>query len=476
MERTGVIGRRLAAVGAACALTLGLAAVVGSGPAMAAPATGPTAVAGPTAVIRGNLIGGQSTHLVSHNGFGVPSGNGFLSVFQTIPSQTLNVTVGVGTPFTLKEGDFNFGGIAPGTYPVTTTGMTGSPSGSVSVPAAGNVTTLIYLGASGTPSITGFTNDLTAVPTGQSRMVFRNTAEGGPVDITVNGTSVTPSPLVNDGATIVSRTLPGGPVNIVVKNDGSQTTVASLNAVLTPGLLVNEFVTGQQSAPAAVSLLSNAIPLASGYRLFASDGGVFSFPAALPFLGSLGDKVLNQPIVGSVTDPLGLGYWMVASDGGVFSFGDTHFFGSMGNTHLNKPVVGMATTQDGNGYWLVASDGGMFAFGDANFYGSEGGKPLTMPIVGMAATADGGGYWLVAADGGMFAFGDAVFFGSMGGKSLNKPIVGMMSTPDSLGYWLVASDGGLFSFGDAPFFGSTGGMSLNKPIVAGNPSGSLIAG
>ena len=36
----------------------------------------------------------------------------------------------------------------------------------------------------------------------------------------------------------------------------------------------------------------------------------------------------------------GLGYWTMASDGGVFSFGDATFLGSMGGKPLNKPVVG----------------------------------------------------------------------------------------------------------------------------------------
>ena len=34
----------------------------------------------------------------------------------------------------------------------------------------------------------------------------------------------------------------------------------------------------------------------SGYRMVASDGGVFSFIA--PFLGSMGGTLLNAPVVG----------------------------------------------------------------------------------------------------------------------------------------------------------------------------------
>ncbi len=244
--------------------------------------------------------------------------------------------------------------------------------------------------------------------------------------------------------------------------------------------------------------------LGQGYRLVATDGGIFSFRA--PFLGSMGGQRLNAPVVGMAADPAG-GYWEVASDGGIFafsapfygslgghtirapvvgmaaapdgggywevdrlgdiaSFGDAPNLGSMGATRLNKPIVAMAAEPGGGGYWEVASDGGIFAFGDARFYGSMGGRWLNEPIVSIAPTPDGGGYWEVASDGGIFAFGDARFYGSMGGTRLNKPVVSMTSTPDGRGYWEVASDGGIFAFGDARFYGSMGGTRLNKPVVS----------
>ena len=95
-----------------------------------------------------------------------------------------------------------------------------------------------------------------------------------------------------------------------------------------------------------------------------------------------------RQIGGPVPCTPGVGYRMVASDGGVFSFCRV-FLGSTGGTHLNRPVVGMATSPDGGGYWLVASDGGVFSFGDARFYGSTGAVHLNAPIVGMAAPPSG---------------------------------------------------------------------------------------
>ena len=200
-----------------------------------------------------------------------------------------------------------------------------------------------------------------------------------------------------------------------------------------------------------------------GYWLVAGDGGIFSFGDA-NFHGSTGGIRLNQPILGMAARPLGDGYWMAASDGGVFAFGEAGFHGSMGGTRLNSPIVGIASTPSGEGYWLVAADGGIFAFGDAAFHGSTGSLRLNQPIVGMAPTVSGNGYWLVARDGGIFAFGDAPFHGSMGGARLNSPVVSIEATNVS-GYWMVASDGGIFAFGDAPFHGSTGGLRLSAPIV-----------
>jgi hypothetical protein len=203
-------------------------------------------------------------------------------------------------------------------------------------------------------------------------------------------------------------------------------------------------------------------PDAAGLYEVASDGGIFCFGSA-GFYGSMGGKPLNQPVVGMAASPDKAGYWIVATDGGIFAFGSAGYFGSMGGRRLNQPIVGMATTPQGNGYWLVAADGGVFSFGTANFYGSTGAIRLNKPIVAVAATPDGGGYWLVASDGGVFAFGDAQFLGSEGGTPINKPVVGMAAGPVG-GYWLVASDGGVFSFG-VPFLGSTGAIKLNQPVV-----------
>jgi hypothetical protein len=193
---------------------------------------------------------------------------------------------------------------------------------------------------------------------------------------------------------------------------------------------------------------------------------------------------LNAPMVGIAMENSSLvafttqvptvewgAYWLASADGGVFAEAGAPFLGSMGGRHLNQPIVGIAATATNRGYWLVAADGGVFSFGDASFYGSTGSLKLNRPIVGMLPTPTGHGYWLVASDGGVFSFGDAAFYGSAASVSLAQPIVGM--TASAHGYWLVGRDGGVFSYGDAPFEGSAAGTSTSPAVAIVTCTGSL---
>jgi len=45
-------------------------------------------------------------------------------------------------------------------------------------------------------------------------------------------------------------------------------------------------------------------------------------------LGSTGNLHLNAPVTAILATPTGHGYRLVASDGGVFDFGNAHFYGS----------------------------------------------------------------------------------------------------------------------------------------------------
>jgi hypothetical protein len=85
-------------------------------------------------------------------------------------------------------------------------------------------------------------------------------------------------------------------------------------------------------------------PVAGGYYLVASDGGIFSYPTTggPPFHGSTGSMKLNKPIVGMTT--ASGGYYLSGSDGGVFTYpttGGPTFDGSTGSMKLNAPIVGI---------------------------------------------------------------------------------------------------------------------------------------
>jgi hypothetical protein len=342
-------------------------------------------------------------------------------------------------------------GLALATPPQAPTGVTAALSGSTSAtvtwnPLPGPVWATDYLV---TPVVNGVTQP--TIDTGSTATSFSYGLHGeGPLSFTVSAANV----FGTGPASAASNALNEAPGYWLVASDGGIFAEGSAGFHGSLGnIVLNKPIVGMAATPSG-----------NGYWLVASDGGVFTEGDA-KFYGSTGNIHLNKPIVGMASTPDGKGYWLVASDGGIFSFGDAQFYGSLGNIVLNKPIVGMASTPDGSGYWLVASDGGIFSKGDAVFHGSQGATVLNQPIVGMAATPDGGGYWLVASDGGIFTHGDATFYGSQGATRLNQPIVGMAATPDGGGYWLVASDGGIFSHGDATFGGSLGNIVLNKPIV-----------
>ncbi|HWE54060.1 MAG TPA: PQQ-binding-like beta-propeller repeat protein [Acidimicrobiales bacterium] len=251
----------------------------------------------------------------------------------------------------------------------------------------------------------------------------------------------------------------------------SVTTASGLPTFATPSAALGLLLIGTDSGIEAFDGPSGppapappAPPPTSGYRLIASDGGVFSFGTD-HFYGSLGGIRLAAPIVGAASTPGGGGYWLVASDGGVFAFGDARFYGSTGGHPLAQPVVGMAAAPDGKGYWLVARDGGVFAYGSARFHGSTGGVRLNAPVTAMAADRTTGGYWLFGSDGGVFAFG-APFYGSTGGVRLAAPVTSAAAAASGRGYYMVARDGGVFDYGPgSTFHGSAGGVQLVAPIV-----------
>jgi hypothetical protein len=210
-----------------------------------------------------------------------------------------------------------------------------------------------------------------------------------------------------------------------------------------------------------------------GYRLVATDGGVFSFGDA-GYDGSCQQKAKpcgapRKVHVAALSSlPTGNGYWLAATDGSVYSFGRARNLGSCPQDKKvcgkSRPtIVDIDATANGKGYWLTASNGAVFAFGDARNYGSCATSVKTCgkvhpAVVGMAVTPDAKGYWLVEKTGAVLHFGDArkLTACTTSAKACQKllgKISGVASAAAGQGYWLVASGGRVFAFGAAKFLG-----------------------
>ena len=87
---------------------------------------------------------------------------------------------------------------------------------------------------------------------------------------------------------------------------------------------------------------------------------------------------VRRTIVVRAGSPVAEGYRLPASDGGVFAFGADSFLGSLVSRGVQPtaPISGMAATRDGNGYWLVGVDGNVYTFGDARLLRDTGLLPL----------------------------------------------------------------------------------------------------
>lgn len=233
-----------------------------------------------------------------------------------------------------------------------------------------------------------------------------------------------------------------------------------------------------------------------GYRLYASDGGVFTF-GDLPFQGSLGEFDGSRAegcysgeggsgvrffpdCEDAAAHPDGNGYWLVDGHCAVFAFGSARDLGQP-STNPESNVIGapvgcsITATPSGNGYWLMDGTGLVDAYGDAVDLGEGLNIEENREAGGAAditATTTGDGYWILGARGGVYPRGDATDRGDVAQMVLNQRVTGMVADPDGTGYWITAYDGGVFSF-DAPFYGSTGGLALNAPVngLAVTPDG-----
>ncbi len=121
-------------------------------------------------------------------------------------------------PLELPAGDYDLAIYPAGSDPATT--QPAAAAEDVTVPAGANATIVAHLTAEGTPVLTPFVNDVSAVPAGQARVTVRHTAAAPAVDVRAGGTVVAPG-LTNP--TEASLTVPAGTISADVVLAGTST-------------------------------------------------------------------------------------------------------------------------------------------------------------------------------------------------------------------------------------------------------------
>ncbi|GAB4082122.1 DUF4397 domain-containing protein [Modestobacter muralis] len=121
-------------------------------------------------------------------------------------------------PLTLPAGEYDLAVFPAGVDPATS--QPAIKADDVAVPAGANATVVAHLGESGTPVLTPYVNDLSAVGAGDARLTVRHTAAAPAVDVRAGGTVVVPG-LTNPEE--ASLTVPAGTVSADVTLAGTST-------------------------------------------------------------------------------------------------------------------------------------------------------------------------------------------------------------------------------------------------------------
>jgi hypothetical protein len=119
-------------------------------------------------------------------------------------------------PLTLPAGDYELQVFPAGADPSGAAAI----EATATVPAGANVTVAAHLSADGTPVLTPFVNDVSAVDAGQARLTARHTAAAPAVDVRAGGTPVF-SGVTNPDEGVVE--VPAGTVSADVALAGTST-------------------------------------------------------------------------------------------------------------------------------------------------------------------------------------------------------------------------------------------------------------
>jgi hypothetical protein len=121
-------------------------------------------------------------------------------------------------PLTLPAGSYDLAIYPAGSDPASS--QPAASADDVTVPAGANATVVAHLTAEGSPVLTPFVNDISAVPAGQARVTVRHTAAAPAVDIRAGGAVIAPGLTNPDEATL---TVPAGTISADVVLAGTST-------------------------------------------------------------------------------------------------------------------------------------------------------------------------------------------------------------------------------------------------------------
>ncbi|SCX41229.1 protein of unknown function [Klenkia marina] len=185
-------------------------------------------------------------------------------------------------PLQLPAGEYDLAIYPAGSDPATT--QPAAKADDVAVPAGANATVAAHLTPEGTPVLTPYVNDTSAVPAGQARVTVRHTAAAPAVDVRANG-AVIASNLTNPGEASL-ETAPGTVSADVVLAGTDTVAIGPADLTLAEGTSTVVYAWGSADA---------------GYQLAVQTiEGTHSSPSGVPG-GSAGlvDPGLPLPVVGA---------------------------------------------------------------------------------------------------------------------------------------------------------------------------------
>jgi hypothetical protein len=155
----------------------------------------------------------------------------------------------------------------------------------VAVPAGANATVVAHLKEDGSPILTPFVNDASAVPAGQARVTVRHTAAAPAVDVRAGGTPVVEALTNPNEATL---TVPAGTVSADVVLAGTDTVAigpADLTLAEGTSTIVYAWGSGEAGYELAVQTISGSHSSPSGVP--GGSAGLADDSSSLPMVAAL---------------------------------------------------------------------------------------------------------------------------------------------------------------------------------------------